>query len=86
MKFKTKGGEDWELPQSKLQEYYQTFTNIDVDYEISLAWQWNEDNPRKRKKNVQSFLTRWLTRESKKRGPIYDYTDEWKRKYGATCD
>jgi len=54
---------NWHLPQSKLDEYRDTYPHMDVDAELRKARQWCRDNPQKRKtagRGMLAFLTRWL--------------------------
>lgn len=52
----------YKLRQSKIDEYQNTYPDIDVPAEMRRAWQWCEDNPRKRKTvaGMTGFLNRWL--------------------------
>jgi len=63
----------WLLPQSKLDEWKETFTGIDVESQLRMAAQWLKDNPSKRKteKGMVKFLGGWLTRvQDSYRGPV----------------
>jgi hypothetical protein len=63
----------WHLPQSKLDEWNETFTGIDVESQLRMAAQWLKDNPSKRKteKGMVKFLGGWLTRvQDSYRGPV----------------
>lgn len=57
-------GQTYRLPPSKMTEYRQTFPGVDVEQELRLAWQWLQDNPRKRKtrQGMPQFLSGWLKR------------------------
>ena len=49
LSFPTKGGDQWELTQAKLNEYQETYAGIDVLAELRRARQWCIDNPGRRK-------------------------------------
>lgn len=54
--------DEWGLPQSKLDEYAETYPGIDAMAEARKARQWCVDNPAKRKtaRGMTSFLNRWM--------------------------
>lgn len=54
-----------ELPQSKIDEWAESFPGVDVPAECRKAAQWCLDNPTKRKtwSGVPKFINAWLTRE-----------------------
>lgn len=54
--------EPWTLTFSKLQQYQQTYSALDVAAEMRKAKQWCEDNPSRRKtvRGMPAFLNRWL--------------------------
>jgi len=53
----------WDLRQSKMEEYRETYPGLNIENEIRAALQWTRDNPTKRKtsKGMPAFLNRWLT-------------------------
>jgi hypothetical protein len=57
-------GSEWDLSQSKLDEYRKSFPELDLDREFRRAAQWLRDNPRRRKtrRGMYAFLGSWLTR------------------------
>lgn len=59
------GLKEWPLRQSKLDEYQESFPDLDCLSVIRVARQWCIDNPSKRKSysGTPGFLTRWLGRE-----------------------
>jgi hypothetical protein len=59
--------ETWELRQSKLDEYQQTFPELDVLAAIRAARQWIIDNRRKTHKGTPAFLTNWLNNSQNRR-------------------
>ena len=62
--FVLKGGKDYSLPKAKLEEYENTFAEVDIDSEFRKAQQWLRDNPAKRKTaaGMPRFLGSWLSR------------------------
>lgn len=52
----------WPLTFSKLNQYQQTYSTLDVAVEMKKAKQWCEDNPSRRKtvRGMPAFLNRWL--------------------------
>ena len=56
---------DYDIPQSKIDEWTQAFPGIDVVVQCRKAAQWCRDNPTKRKtlKGVNRFLNTWLSKE-----------------------
>ncbi|ARN56771.1 hypothetical protein STSP1_01162 [Sedimentisphaera salicampi] len=62
--FELKGGKDYSLPKAKLEEYENTFAEVDIDSEFRKAQQWLRDNPAKRKTaaGMPRFLGSWLSR------------------------
>jgi hypothetical protein len=60
----------WDLRQSKVAEYIESFPGVDVAIQCKRALQWCRDNPTKRKtpRGMPAFLTRWLSAEQNK-GP-----------------
>ena len=54
-----------ELPQSKIDEWAESFPGVDVPAECRKAAQWCRDNPTKRKtlKGLNRFLNTWLSKE-----------------------
>ena len=65
-----KGGKTWELLESKLAEWRDSFPDVDIDAEVRRAVQWLRDNPSKRKtpRGMTRFFGAWLGRAEKKRG------------------
>lgn len=61
---KHKTQKTWELPQSKLDEWRETFHGLDVLGELRKARQWCADNPVKRKtaKGMIRFLSNWISK------------------------
>lgn len=55
-------GGEWDLAQSKRDEYAESFPGVDVDGELRKARQWLRDNPTKRKtaRGMTRFLGTWL--------------------------
>jgi len=55
---------EWNLDQSKLDEYSETFRRVDVLTECRKAKQWCIDNPQKRKtpRGMANFLSNWIGR------------------------
>lgn len=63
--FPTNGkSKTWNLCQSKIDEYGESYPGVDVLAELRQALQWCRDNPRKRKTadGMPSFLTRWFSK------------------------
>jgi hypothetical protein len=60
-----RGAKTWDLTESKLAEYRESFPGVDVLSACRAALQWARDNPEKRKtaKGMPAFLTRWLSKE-----------------------
>lgn len=67
MQFPVVGGgpTEWNLTESKLAQYRESFPGIDVLAECKAARQWCLDNPKKRKTatGMPAFLGRWLSHE-----------------------
>lgn len=61
----------WDLTETKLAEYRETFPGIDALAECRKALQWTRDNPTKRKtaKGMTRFLGSWLARAQDRLGP-----------------
>lgn len=64
MRFITKSGEAWELPQEQLQRWAEVYTGIAVERECEKAAVWLEANPSRRKtaRGMLRFLVAWLNR------------------------
>lgn len=63
--FPTRGSvKTWNLTESMLREYRETYEGVDVLQQCKLALQWCKDNATQRKtaSGMKSFLTRWLNR------------------------
>jgi len=62
--------DEWGLPQSKINEYAETYPGIDALAEARAARQWCIDNPPKRKtaRGMPSFLNGWMERAQNRRG------------------
>lgn len=61
---KGKGPKTWDLCSDRLQEYRETFPDLDVLGELKKALLWCRDNPAKQKtaRGMAAFLTRWLSK------------------------
>ena len=66
--FPVLGGKNWDLRQTKFEEWVEAFPAVDVAAEVRVARQWLRDNPKRRKKDVNGFLSRWLARCQEKGG------------------
>src|SRR3990167_4085097 len=55
---------EWDLYNSKIQEYQESYPSLDISAQMKLALQWVKDNPAKRKtaKGMPKFLNSWLSR------------------------
>ena len=62
--FAARSGRTYNVKPEKILEWQQTFPEVDVPYQLRLAWQWNEDNPDQRKlhQHLPRFLFSWLNR------------------------
>ena len=81
---KGKAPKEWNLTQTKLDEYAETFDGIDVLDKCKHARQWCVDNPAKRKtaRGMGKFLFGWLERDNNRgRAAARPGTadDEWYR-------
>jgi hypothetical protein len=81
--FPTDGdSQEWPLLESKVQEYFESFPNLDVLAECRKALQWIRDNPTNRKtgKGMTRFLNNWLNNAQNRRpgfarhGPTHGHT------------
>lgn len=59
------GAKTWDLTKTKLEEYAETFPDLDVLAECRKALQWIRDNPTKRKSaaGMPKYLGNWLNRQ-----------------------
>ena len=76
----TVDGNHWQLLESKLAEYRQTFPDIDVLQECRKARQWCVDNPSRQKtaRGMLKFLSGWLNRaQPKAGGEPQKYSEAW---------
>ena len=57
-------GKDYELTTKKLDEYKETYKNVNVEQELLKARQWLRDNPKSTKthRGMSRFLNGWLSR------------------------
>lgn len=64
MEFPMLGGKSWQLLQSKLDEWLETYheTDMDVLAEVRKARQWLLDNPKEKRKDLARFVGGWLRR------------------------
>ena len=62
---KGRGKKTYELRESKISEYAECYSGFNVRSEIRRAWQWHQDNPKRRKTagGILAFLTNWLNKE-----------------------
>lgn len=60
--FPVKGAESWVCPEKKLEEWTETYPEMDVPAELRKALQWLLDNPGRQKtpRGMPAFLGRWL--------------------------
>ena len=66
-----KGGGEWELRRSKLQQWKTAFPEIDVELEARRAVQWLVDQPRQRRKThkgMARFFFNWFSSVLDRRG------------------
>ena len=70
LEFPTVDGTYWQLLESKLREYQQTFPDIDAAQECRKARQWCVDNPSRQKtaRGILKFLSGWLNRAEPRAG------------------
>ena len=61
-----KKGETWQAPLSKIAEWENAFSTIDIEREMKLAHQWIIATPKRRKtaKGMIKFLTDWFIRST----------------------
>ena len=64
------GKKEWELKESKLKQYQESFPAIDILQHCKNARQWCIDNPSRQKtySGMPKFLSKWLTKEQNKGG------------------
>lgn len=65
MTFDLRGGGTWDLRESKIRQYEETFPGIDIRRECREAWQWVKDRPKDRKteKGMPDYLRNWLKKQ-----------------------
>lgn len=70
------GPKEWSLSRKKLAEWQEAYPAVSVLTECRKARQWCIDNPAKRKtsKGMNSFLSRWLSRQQDKSGSSHGAT------------
>lgn len=56
------GSKVFPVMKSKYDEWTETYPGVNVLFELRKAKQWLTDNPSKQKRNVVSFLSRWMAR------------------------
>lgn len=76
-KGKNAGRQEWPLTQAKLDEYQESFPDLDCISVIRRMRQWCIDSPVKRKSfdGMPRFVTAWLSRELDK--PVRNQTGDW---------
>lgn len=57
------------VTEEDIAQYQEVYPNVDVKAELKKMKLWLDANPSKRKKNVKSFIARWLAKEQDKPQP-----------------
>jgi len=57
------------VTEDDIAQYQEVYPNVDVKAELKKMRLWLDANPSKRKKNVKSFIARWLAKEQDKPQP-----------------
>lgn len=64
------GNGEFELTDEKLQEYKDSYPDLDVESQLRDAIQWLRDNKRKQpRKNVPRFIRNWLSKHARTSKP-----------------
>lgn len=61
--------EYFDITEERQSEYKQIFPHLNIDREYMLMKAWLDDNPRRRKKTYERFITGWLKRADDNKKP-----------------
>ena len=64
------GGDEYQISPALAQQYSEAFPALDILGELKRMKVWLESHPKNAKKNIPSFMVRWLSRAQEKSGSI----------------